>query len=172
MGKPVKRVIEQPLDHGLIPLTRGQIAVVDKEDYPALSRHNWCALWTGKCFYAARRDESNSYLLMHRELLKCAPSELADHKDGNTLDNRRHNIRKCTLAQNNMNRRPRSKWKGIHFHKCQQGKRKWRARIAIQGRGIFLGYFAAAIEAATAYNEGARKYHGEFARLNEVPSGS
>jgi hypothetical protein len=31
-----------------------------------------------------------------------------------------------------------------------------------------IGYFEDLIEAAKAYNEAALKYHGEFAKLNEI----
>jgi hypothetical protein len=33
---------------------------------------------------------------------------------------------------------------------------------------IFLGRFTSEEDAARAYNEGAVKYHGEFARLNDL----
>jgi hypothetical protein len=43
---------------------------------------------------------------------------------------------------------------------------KWRAQIMLNGRLIHLGYFTDPVEAAKAYDEAARKYHGEFASLN------
>ena len=54
-------------------------------------------------------------------------------------------------------------YKGVHWHKCH---RKWLARITFEKRTIHLGYFPSEIEAAKAYDRGAKKYHGQFANLN------
>jgi hypothetical protein len=40
------------------------------------------------------------------------------------------------------------------------------AKIRYQGKRIWLGSFKDEIEAAKAYDEAAKKYHGEYARLN------
>jgi hypothetical protein len=45
-------------------------------------------------------------------------------------------------------------------------KMKWIARIRYDGKHKFIGYFDDEIEAAKAYDEAAKKYHGEFAVLN------
>ena len=44
--------------------------------------------------------------------------------------------------------------------------RPWQARIHVKHKPIFLGYFSTIEEAAMAYDEAARKYFGDFARLN------
>lgn len=44
--------------------------------------------------------------------------------------------------------------------------KKWRARLTNNKRQISLGCFNTQIEAAMAYDIGAKKYHGEFAWLN------
>jgi AP2 domain len=43
---------------------------------------------------------------------------------------------------------------------------KWRAVISSEGRQICLGQFGTKEEAAHAYDEAAKKYHGEFAYVN------
>jgi hypothetical protein len=94
------------------------------------------------------------------------PADLViDHRNCDGLDNRRSNLRFATHAQNTLNRRKKknavSQFRGVWFYKG-----KWGSQISSQGKRMFLGRFDNEIDAAKAYDEAARKYHGEFARLN------
>lgn len=53
--------------------------------------------------------------------------------------------------------------KGVAFRKASG---KWVARICTEGKQIHLGCFEHEIDAAKAYDNAARKCHGEFAGLN------
>ena len=91
-----------------------------------------------------------------------------DHENQNGLDNRRTNLREASKAENNRNRRKiagrgSSIYKGVMWYK---DRRKWYASIEVNGQKIFLGYFDSEIEAAKAYDEAAKIYHGGFASLN------
>src|SRR5712664_3456881 len=104
----VKRhAVTQPLDtsYRLIPLTQGQNAIVDLEDFEWLSQWNWCADWNSctRSFYAQRRG-NNRKTTLHRCILKCKHGEEGDHKNGDTLDHRRKNLRKCNRSQNMQNK--------------------------------------------------------------------
>jgi hypothetical protein len=93
---------------------------------------------------------------------------ISDHKDRNPLNNQRHNLRVASQVQNNRNQRRyknnQSGYVGVSWHQ----KRKWWARIGVDGKRISLGCYDDPKEAAKAYNKAALKYHGEFAVLNKV----
>lgn len=46
--------------------------------------------------------------------------------------------------------------------------KKWMAKIKKNNKNKYIGYYNFKEEAALAYNEAAKKYHGEFARLNHI----
>src|SRR5205085_9700584 len=86
-----------------------------------------------------------------------------DHKDGNRADNRIANLREGSHAEQMRNRvsRNSSGFKGI-----ERTGRKWRARIQVNGTSIHIGVYNTPEDAAAAYDEAARRYHGEFAKTN------
>lgn len=92
-----------------IALTQGMVALVDDEDYEELNRHKWYAKKTSDAgsFYAARFQRINgrpTTIYMHREIMNCNNGMEVDHRDGNTLDNRKEKLRTCTKKQNLENR--------------------------------------------------------------------
>ena len=84
-----------------IPLTQGQYALVDGEDYEKLNIHKW---------YACYRDNTQSYravktiypdgrpvqLIMSRYIMGEPKGMQVDHRNHNTLDNQKSNLRICT----------------------------------------------------------------------------
>ncbi len=175
MKKSVKRhAVTQPLDtsYRLIPLTQGQNAIVDDTDFVWLSQWNWCAHWSPETnsFYAMR-GESNRAIYMHRFILNCHSKTWGDHKNHDTLDNRRENLRNASPTQNHANRRiystSTSGFKGVSWNK---NARKWMAYIKIEKRRKYLGLFTSANEAARAYDAEAKDLFGEFAHLNFITS--
>jgi len=95
-----------------IELSQGLHAIVDDNDYIELSKHKWYALYNKNVnnFYAVRKSKKSDRLnkktliSMHRVILNTPNDLFTDHKNHDTLDNRRRNIRICTQSQNNMNR--------------------------------------------------------------------
>jgi HNH endonuclease/AP2 domain len=177
----------------LVPLTlKGEnlCAAISFADVD-LSDMTWRAQSNGAAFYAVRTErypagspKKQRPVYMHRIILErmlgrsIRPGMIADHINGNTLDNRRENLREATLSQNQHNKRVQSQvshgYKGIvFFNKYRRKglenhnlKKPWVARIKIEGKDHNIGWFATMEEAARAYDRAAIALRGEFARLN------
>lgn len=167
----VKRhFVAQPLDkpYRLIPLTQGQNAVVDAGDFDWLSQWNWCAQWSPsvRSFYATRRDRENGpTTFMHNLILGV---DRTDHKNHDTLDNRRENLRPCSSKQNAQNKRVQRQVAGGFKGVQQLPSGKWQSVIWARNENRYLGSFPDAKTAAEAYNIAAKIYFGEFAHLNDL----
>jgi hypothetical protein len=156
----------------LIPLTQGQFAKVDEADYAALACFKWFACWDPKTksFYAARnvRIENDpkrrqKRLMMHNAVLKVPSGFIVDHRNHDTLDNTRLNLRAATAGQNaaNMRRAATSSGvRGVYWHKRDK---RWTAGIGHGKKLINLGYFKTLEEAVEARRAAVEKFHGEFA---------
>lgn len=156
-----------------IKLTQGKVALVDDEDFEYLNQWKWCAHKAGKKFYARRAcilNKKYQEIKMHRLIMDCVEGDgkIVDHKDGDTLNNSKNNLRICSHKNNirNMNKSTlhTSKYKGVHLRK----NGKWQARITKNYKLIHIGYFKIEAEAAKAYNIMASELFGEFANLNQI----
>lgn len=155
-----------------IILTQGLWAVIDAEDYPYLSQHNWCAHRRGNGFYAVRgirRDDGTTVLQhLHRVILGLTdPSVFADHINGVGLDNRRSNLRGATHRENTCNRGVRANNK-LGLKGVSRQQKKFRAEIKYDGKPFYLGLFRTPVAAALAYNAKAIELNGCFAGLNDL----
>ena len=157
----------------LIPLTQGKFAQVDDEDYDFLMQWKWQAVCVRGGWYVTRGFQKTT-LRMHRVVLNVIDSRISvDHIDHNGLNNQKSNIRKCSQAQNCMNRsrgkNTTSKYMGVSFKKSHK---KYVAYIHLpipnshKGRQVYLGIFESEVEAAKARDVASKKHHGEFANLN------
>lgn len=153
-----------------IPLTRGQVALVDSSDYEWLSQWKWCAMPTKSgVFYAVRaiREKSKiSTVRMAREIMGLYRDDKrqVDHIDPTrTLDNRRSNLRIATDQQNKCNRRAFSKNKTGLNGVSMNGSR-WSAQITTGGKTYWLGSFPSPEDAHAAYCVAAKQFYGDFFR--------
>jgi hypothetical protein len=108
---------------------------------------------------------------MHRLILNAGPDQLVDHVNRNKLDNRRCNLRLATPQQNGQNKRvsplSNTHLKGVGWHKR---RRKYHARIQLQGMRCHLGFFQDAELAALVYDAAARTLFGDYALCNSIPT--
>lgn len=153
-----------------IPLTKGQVALVDDDDFDRLSQFSWYAQPHRGTFYAQRTiysDGKRRTIHMHHEVLGVQPYERIDHRNRNGLDNRKQNLRTATHSQNQWNRGPQannaSGFKGVYLDRCTG---RWQAEIRFQRKRIHLGRFASPELAARAYDAKAIELHGQFAFVN------
>ena len=161
-----------------IPLSPRGETLVSEEDFERVSQYVW--YWNefgakkGKRPRAYRRfkvGKTWKLVYLHRFLLNPPAGMCVDHINGDTLDNRRENLRICTYSQNSQNvkvqERPNksSSFKGIYFDKARQ---KYVVRVSVAGKTHMIGAFKYEQNAAKAYNRAAKELHGEFHKPNSV----
>lgn len=118
-------------NHAVVILANGKgEAKIDLDDIPKVDGTAWC-LHTGG--YAQSPDSR----YMHRVIMDAPKGKDVDHINGDRLDNRKANLRTVTRSQNLHNRHDRP-YHGVTWRK---DKRKWRARITVDLKEIFLGHF-------------------------------
>lgn len=161
------------LDVGKEILPRsGGVALVDTSDYDrlanrpfrwSLSRKGYavCTIWN-----KTEKKVITHYL--HREVVGAPKGMLVDHRNGDSLDNRRGNLRLCGAQENTRNRlvhrSTASGYKGVYA--TSPSCVKWLAQIEAGGVIYRLGLFASKEDAANAYDAKARELFRDFATLN------
>lgn len=151
-----------------IPLTKGKVAVIDRVDLALVGHLKWYAMQnTAGNWYAHHKPYKLPYISMHRLLmgLKTGNGGLVDHKDGDSLNNRRGNLRMSSWSLNGANRHRRAgacKFRGMNF---TSGKYQ-----VVVGRE-YVGRFEDEVEAAKAYDVAASRIYGDHAILN-FPEGA
>jgi hypothetical protein len=159
----------QEQSYRTIPLTQGQFAIVDKQDYDAISVFKWCAHWvpSSKCYRAMRRSADDVIVYMHRQILGLEKGDprIVDYINLDQLDNRKHNLRFATKASNawNCGKRPQntSGYKGVSWDKSRS---QWVAQVKANNIQYSIGRFSTPEAAYFAYCEAVKGLHGEFAR--------
>jgi len=147
-------------------------AKVSPEDFDRVMDYRWrgvCTSISGEVRVLGYIPSEKRTVRMPRFIMGVLDKNmdvLIDHKNFDTLDNTRGNLRVCTKSQNAANSVSRggaSVHKGVYWNKQ---RKRWYSKITHDYRQIFLGYFDDEIDAAQAYDKAALKHFGEFARLN------
>ncbi len=157
-----------------IELTQGKYALVDDEDYEYVLCYKWHTLKSKKNYYAVTALEMGNgkkfTINMHNFVTENPQGSLLDHINRNGLDNRKANLRKCSYAQNSLNRRldklkNKTGYRGVYLSEYKN-KRKFTSYLKVNGSVLYLGIFESKIQAAKAYDNAAKLHHKEFAVLN------
>ena len=140
----------------------GRTIRVDAADLPLVSNIRW---YLNGCGYVVTGKPERP---LHHVVL--GTMTRTDHSNGDTLDNRRDNLRPATSMQNarnarKTNRPTSSQYKGVSLYRRNR-YRCFEAQICVARQKIYLGRYDIEEDAARAYDEAARKNFGEFARTN------
>ncbi len=139
-------------------------ATIDADNYNIVKDRKWrvCCGRVGFMGYVAS-GWKETFILLHRLLTGAPDGQMVDHKDRDTLNNKRENLRFCTRSQNKMNSRtPRHSKSGVKNVCFATGPKKWQSHIKVDGKKIHLGFFDRLEDAKQAVDDNRLKYHGEF----------
>lgn len=161
-----------------IPVNTGFEALIDDEDFDWASRFRWWARRDGsRRVYAAAAlprvpGEKRTCIYLHRLIMREPAGAFVDHINGDTLDNRRVNLRIASHQNNVRNRRnrkpTRTGYKGV-WPNVANGRKTGRFTAIIRvspKKRIHLGSYDTPEEAAKVYDAAATAYFGAFANLN------
>ena len=158
--------------HRQNPLLPKIFTLVDDEDYVWLKKFTWYYYPYKRTSYA-KTFIDGVCIGMHTLILQPPSKDITvDHKDGDGLNNQRINLRFANLQQQRQNKskhlNSNSQYKGVYW---REDRKYFVTQICINGKQTYIGSFSSEIDAAKAYNKAAKKYYGEFAKLNVLPEG-
>ena len=150
-------------EYGRCTLDNGIEFIFDKEDYEKIKDFSFRTRYDR--YVDIYLKETKKAVGLHRFLMGVADSKIqVDHINCNSLDNRKENLRTCTAAQNNYNKRAKNKegncYPNVHYISRYK---QWEAKITVNRETIKLGRFDTFEEAKSAKRAAEIKYWGEFA---------
>lgn len=144
-----------------IKLTKGHVTLIDDEDFNLISDYKWYASITKDGHVYAKNIYKRKSLFLHRVISKAKKGDIVDHINGNTLDNRKENLRVTTHSENAFNSRNKKGRFPRGIYKYDNRNKPWFAQIHKEGVRYCLGYFYTEREALDAYNKKAVELYGE-----------
>ena len=148
-----------------IELTQGKRAIVDNDMFNYLNQFKWYTAksYDGNLFYAQKkvRVKGKQRTTRMHNVICGTPlyKKQTDHINGNSLDNRRKNLRIVTCRENSSNQKRKregktsSRYVGVYLHKPTN---RWVPRIKFKGKYICLGYSKDEKTASEAYQTALR----------------
>lgn len=137
--------------------------LVDDELVPYLGSWKWSysSGYARRQEYLGKKDGKRTFRLvyLHRLIMNAPKGKQVDHINGDTLDNRKSNLRVVTRSLNQHNRkiscRNQSGATGVYWHKQRS---KWHAQVMVDRKKKSLGLFDEVLEATGAVQEFKRSH--------------
>jgi len=138
---------------------------------------NWNSAWAGKEAGAKNKFGHIIVTILYQQIMSHRliwlimtgewPKDEVDHENRVPFDNKWLNLREATHSQNGMNKGALSNNRcGLKGASLDKRVGKWRARIKVGDKIIWIGNFATAQEAHEAYKAASEIYHGEYGRAS------
>lgn len=149
--------------------------LLDDEDFEKVSVYTWREAPKAPGYFLRmfsrgyiKGEQQREYIFLHRYILGVKdPKIKVDHKNNDTLDNRRKNLRLATHQQNMCNRSKqknnKSGYIGVWWKK---DRNKWKAAVRLNRKEHFVGYFDDLLEAVRARDLKVVELHGDYAKVN------
>lgn len=151
-----------------IELLHGEKTLVDDEDYEELNKYQWYLY--GRYARSPNKSGNKNMARCIMNAKRGQKGQTVDHINGNTIDNRRCNLRIGSDLQNMQNVKYKigeSGYRGVHkdgyIHNCPV----WKAVITKDNIPYILGRFVTTEDAANAYDKAAIEFYGENAMTNK-----
>ena len=153
-------------EYGVGYTSKGEPFYFDLEDYDLIKDYCWRI--DNKGYVIANIiSNNNQTIALHKLLFPL--SIYVDHKNHQRCDNRKINLRVVTPSQNCMNKIIRSdNTSGITGVSWNCKNNKWLAKITIDYKTIYLGYYGNFEDAVKARKEAEEKYFGEYSYDNSM----
>lgn len=151
----------------IVYTSKNQPFIVDVDDLPKIQTIKWCMGGSGKNYPVGWYN--GKLIRLNRYIMKCPENMVVDHKNHNTYDNRKSNLRIVSRQQNSMNKKVLDKSTSGHTGVVwDKSRSKWQARIRYNGKLIFLGRYNDIENAISARQDAENKYFGQYAYSNSI----
>jgi hypothetical protein len=161
VGRKTKNTFVIDGETVIVRTTSGKEFIISACDLERVKRYTWCISKTG---YPVA-NTNPKVVKLQRYLLSPPEGMVVDHINGNTLDNRRENLRVCSIADNSRNAAKKGKSTiapGIQL----KNNGRYRARITVNRKEIALGTFDTLDEAIAARHKAEREFFGDYSPID------
>lgn len=152
---------KQLVPAGIGLTNKGKPFYFDPEDIDVVLKHKWTLNNNGYVRATKKIDGHMKPVYLHREILKKYQDMeglVSDHINHDKVDERKENLRACTIQENTFNKSKDNSIIGVNRY-----KKMWIARIQKDGVRTNLGYFEDKKSAIRARLEAEKELFGEFA---------
>lgn len=162
-------------EYGVGFTSNGDTFYFDKEDYDIISNYVWHKDKYGYMKTNLIVNGKRTLSLMHRMIaIENGYDEnfVIDHINRVKTDNRKKNLRTCTIRENIINSSIRkNNSSGVVGVSWDKKRNKWSAQICVHRKNIHLGMFDTKDEAEDARKRAEKKYFGEFFDHESINNG-